>query len=680
MYVHTGLKNKTSCSKCRRRKGYSAFRKARDQSGEQVRLLYNMVKNQPACGSTLAKKASEILQRWGFHPSRRCCLHVTTDVDKLLVRIPGRDEVFPCLDYRDRMHSMFIFLWRVITEAICHMSLSRNVKRILDQRLAALCDRRCFRSDEGQAYRRQKSIFDGVGMTASDKICMMFLLPHVLGHTSGLIPPEVLESLLEAIARTQLILIACRGQRSYTESELETIFDRGYVVIFRCLDRIRRKELGKRMREHQADPDKYPLPKRFKCQTRCNRSAKAMFVNLLCNSSYCFTVNNFISIDLRDWPSTFTTPNTDTEDTSESVSMSPGGDGFYSHGNHCLQHQHWVQQVISSGSFGVHCTQSSEMKHKLVMHQASVRVRHLSINHTQSSMLHYLCLRSLFQEMKPKGHVPPPRKLSSGVTAILCDMKMGCEFHSPRFQERFLHREARVARVELLDLLCEKFGLCPRRASSYQKLQTLDYKIGQKLTRADGFVMWATDSRYQNHAETRNTARRDVLFLEGFETTPAGIRNALCCEAICFIAVSSTSEQFQIPANIPAENGHAIFILGRWFEPHSAVGNNRDSDSRPVCPGPLQINHCLWRYARARSKRRVMVSRRGQPTRSFGEQVHLFGESTGEQNIAFNLEQRAYFCLVSPETVLCRANMCPQFKHDSSEFDLTTWMQTVILI
>lgn len=274
--MHTGLKNRTSCSKCKRRKGYSAFRKSTKQSGKHVRALYSWLHdNADEFDRQTLKKASEKLIRWGFNAKRRCCLLVTTDVDKVLVRIPGRDEVFPCLDYRDRMHSMFIFLWRVIMEAMHQVGLKPKTKQILDQRLAAVCDRRCFRNDMDQAYRRQKSIFDGTGMTASDKICMIFLLPHVLGHKPDFIQPGVAKELLKAIARAQLMLIACRGLRLYTKSELEDIFDEGYLVLFRCLENIRLLHFERRMQAHTNAPDKYPKPKRFKHQhrdeTRYNR-------------------------------------------------------------------------------------------------------------------------------------------------------------------------------------------------------------------------------------------------------------------------------------------------------------------------------------------------------------------------------------------------------------------------
>ena len=129
-----GLKNKCCCTKCKRQKGFSAFRQSTSQSGTAVRRLYTMVREAPA---EVAKVAREKLQRWGFNPARPCCIHSLMDVDKLLVRLPGWDEVFPCLDYRDRMHGIFIFLHHMIMDVLNVIPLSAPQKRVLDERPAS---------------------------------------------------------------------------------------------------------------------------------------------------------------------------------------------------------------------------------------------------------------------------------------------------------------------------------------------------------------------------------------------------------------------------------------------------------------------------------------------------------------------------------------------------------------
>ena len=273
-----GLKNKSSCSKCKWRKGYSAFRKSTVQSGSAVRRLYKFAND---TSSPFKKLATEKLQRWGFNPRRECCLHSSIDVNKLLVRIPGKDEVFPCLDFRDRMHGLFIFLHRIIVEALNVLELSNAQRRILDQRLHYVCDQRCFRDRTENAYRKQKTIFDSVGMTAADKVCLLFLLPHVLGPTADMIPEPLRYPVLTMVANAQLMIIAVSGHRSYTVPELEAIFDQGYILIFGALESIRQMLYEEKMRRHQMDPDDCPPPKKFKRQTRFDKIYIDLTVNMV---------------------------------------------------------------------------------------------------------------------------------------------------------------------------------------------------------------------------------------------------------------------------------------------------------------------------------------------------------------------------------------------------------------
>ena len=354
-----GLQNKNSCSKCRWRKGFSCFRKSSLQSGTAVHRLYSISNGPPSSHNVTAQHK---LKRWGFNYKRRCCL---TDVCKnLLVRIPGRDEVYPCVDYRDSLHAMMIFIPGQIMSIMGSIPLTPTIKKILDQRLAMLGFMRMFRDPSGQSYRVQKSIFSDTGLTAKDKVCQLFLLPHVLGHTADIIPHERLRSpLLSAISRAQLIIIAARGLRSYTLPELQHIFDDGYTELFGCLEYMRSEIFNIRRELHTAQPNKYKVPKIFKRKQREQCS--------------------------------------DTDDTDDECSV--GGLGIYSHGDKCLTHQHWVMQVISAGGFNVHCTQSAEAAHKLSAKLASLRVRHLHTNKTQSSMLEYLCFYNVFEEIKKNG-------------------------------------------------------------------------------------------------------------------------------------------------------------------------------------------------------------------------------------------------------------------------------------
>ena len=269
-----GMKNRWSCSKCKRREGYSAFRKASMQDGETVQCLYRM-----ACDSNSRwqTKAKTMLKNYGFNPSRLCVL--PSVCDELLVHIPyipRRVEVFPCIDYRDKMHGIFIFLHKRIMDALNQIAWkvrrgpkTLTAKQLLDQRSTLIGYSRSFRCVEtGRSLRVQKSIFNEVNMSATDKWVLLFLLPHVFGHKGEFIPENVRLPMLTAIARAQLIILASRGRREYTKSELSQIYDNGYVEVFKALEYINHVHLDSKydaaFDKHAQNPRNNPPPKRFK--------------------------------------------------------------------------------------------------------------------------------------------------------------------------------------------------------------------------------------------------------------------------------------------------------------------------------------------------------------------------------------------------------------------------------
>lgn len=264
-----GMKNKQSCSKCKRRKGYSALRTDVCQCGPTVQCLYEMAQN-PEVAAPFRERAIARLERYGFNASRRCLL--TQFADTLLVRIPGRVmQVFPCVDFRDRMHGLRMFLHRELTGAAnlvpWESRKGLRVKEILDQRLNQLGLQGVLRTGSG-SYRIQKSMFSDANMNASDKVCVIFLLPHVFGHASRLIPQIVRNALVTAITCAQLMLIASRAGREYTTSELRQIFDESYIKFFGALEHIYQvahdASYSKKLRLHRKNPDKNPPPKRFR--------------------------------------------------------------------------------------------------------------------------------------------------------------------------------------------------------------------------------------------------------------------------------------------------------------------------------------------------------------------------------------------------------------------------------
>jgi len=681
-----GMQNRCCCSKCKRRKGYSAFRTGSPQDRRSVIRLYHIASG---ADSTNAIIAREKLARWGYNFKRRCCL-LSHEFDNVLVKL-NEDEVFPCVDYRDRMHGLVIFLHRTITTTLEDLSkqlLSGPDRRILDERLHYVAYRGGFRHPEtGHAYRKPKTIFSDVGMTASDKMCELFLLPHVFGPDAEMLPPEARAPLLTVLAYAQLILIAVSGRRKYTKKELEIIFDRGYKMLFGALQRLCFID----HQQHAAWCHKYnkPAPLPHKRKSRCdivanndiiianndNVSIANNDIIIANNDDNTIVNNDFITNDCRSW-TTHRTDNTDTEDTSDDSEL--GGWENFSHGGVGLSHQHWVQQVVSAGSFGVHCTQAAEAFHKICMKQPAHRVRHLDEKTTTASMLNYLKNKILFDTMiddtpsPPRGHcdVRPGLKMP-----LSCGM--GTNFRSLTTQSVFLHPELRLTRHEILDMLCHRFRL-PTNRRSYALLETLEFAFGQKLVTPGGQTYWAKEGR------------RDILCLAGYETTmiqTRRVKNDLCCEAVCFLVLRGVCA-FLVTDGITTACVNEIFghikqdtltfVIGRWFEPHPLV-IERDTMSRPVCPGELHINHCLRRYALTSTDRRSLFARDGRCTVRRNH-LQFFGKTAQEQRTCIENERRAYYCLVLSDTIQETVSMCPLFHPRTSQPDLTRWLQTVTLV
>ena len=207
--------------------------------------------------------ARKKLEHWGFNYTRECCLLKAHD--HLLVDVGGTSEVFPCVDYRDRMHGLVIFLHRMLRETLHLVIPSAPHRRLLDRRLVVV-GKRAFRVD-GIAIKAQRSIFSEVGMSALDKLWVVFQLSHVFGpHDTEILHEAILQPLLNAIATAQLILIAVKGNRLYTKQELELIFDHGFVQFFASLESIH--EVHHQLLTRAAVESSAPPPKRFKRQEK----------------------------------------------------------------------------------------------------------------------------------------------------------------------------------------------------------------------------------------------------------------------------------------------------------------------------------------------------------------------------------------------------------------------------
>lgn len=314
-----------------------------------------------------------------------------------------------------------------------------------------------------------------------------------------------------------------------------------------------------------------------------------------------------------------------------------------------MTHQHWVQQVITAGGFNVHCTQAAEASHKINMHLSSLRVRHSDINGTQNAMLQYLCKRVLFQELKHS--LFPPVAAKENNRRVVFSHVLEIEYTRTQANiMRFLHKDVRIVEFELGHMIANEFRL--QRDQLQDQLRPLTFFFSQKYVREDGRTLWATPNR------------RDIFRIKGQEGG-----TTLCAEAICFIQVSNLRAIDR--AGVISPNNRDLVLI-RWLSPHPD-SVERDETHRPVCPGPLRINNCLWQYSRADEPRRCMGRQ------FFRRQRQLFGDREEDQNNVRAHELHAWYGLVKPVNVEETMNMCPVFKPGSSEWDGQVWLQTVTM-
>lgn len=290
-------------------------------------------------------------------------------------------------------------------------------------------------------------------------------------------------------------------------------------------------------------------------------------------------------------------------------------------------------------------------------------------------MLQYLRSNHLFETLLGQ-HYPTPavgtRRVYAGVKVPFLRWDSTMRFESPAFQESFLHAQARVAHVEVMDLVCAQMSW-PLSRESYIKLGRLRWVFGAKLVRRDGETYWSTETAYGSATGGVVTRRRDVFHVHGSEYV-ARQHNALCCEALCFFTITGWSG-----VNVVVPGDSITYALGRWFQPHR-TSIRRDKQHRPICPGPLNINHALWTYARSARARRALVKPNGSPTQSFVRQAKMFGNTPAEQRTCFLQESNNYLCIIEPHNILGRKNICPEFGVNSNQFDISTWLETVVVI
>jgi len=340
------------------------------------------------------------------------------------------------------------------------------------------------------------------------------------------------------------------------------------------------------------------------------------------------------------------------------------------------------------GSLNANDTEGSEASHKTNMGLASQRVRHRRDNVTTTNMHNYLCSDVMYQgvsclhersvSQNHKSHIN--RSIKHGVRSFVSTVHMGDDLTSSRAQKYFLHPQVRLARVELLDMLCDKLQMSKTR-ESYSMLQCLSWTFGRKLVMPNGVVYWATDTDYLGDTDS---SRRDVFRIHGSERCRQ-LETSFCCEAVVFVQISGwhllldAMPNRELPRYLAQDldSDTLRFVLGRWLTDHPD-STRRDSTFRPVCPGPLEHTHCLWKYAKTTRPRKLMTTN-GRPSAAFTACKDMFGSTHHAVYKKWDEEQRAYYTLLLTSTIVTTSQISREYI--PGQMDLSdAWLETVTVV
>lgn len=264
--AYFGMRSVRACGTCRLRNGRSVTRRARRQDPDVLGLYFNWAVSERHTQVTISQRARAraSLKRHGWLYKVRCRLWDVANA--CLVHIPQFPKtIFAGLCQYERMHTFYINYCDYLTQ-----SLEPCVKKSMRVKVSEYV-RSChqFRDPvHGQIHPRLTQLLKATHLTAERRVRSIFYWAHVLGTKATVIVEEMRTAAMAAVSTLQLLLIATRGHRAYTQKELTTIFHATGGEFFRNLEILaaysERKRLAKATEDHQQNPDRHAAPTPFK--------------------------------------------------------------------------------------------------------------------------------------------------------------------------------------------------------------------------------------------------------------------------------------------------------------------------------------------------------------------------------------------------------------------------------
>ena len=264
-----GLRADRTCGFCRLRQGRSVARAAtRHDSALHDLLMGWAIKNVTGRAAISQRaKARAKLSRHGWNYKRQCRMNEFTN--NCLVQMPR----FGLVPFAGLIHFERIHIFNLNFCTYCMELLTACVTDPVEvSRRAKSCHQ--FRDPlTGVTHPRLPSLLKMTHFTAERRVRAIFIWAHVLGTKAEVLRPDARIHAQVAIATLQVLLIATRGHRAYTEPELNTIFKEVGQQLFTALEALATIVDAKRMQSglesHRRKPHTCRPPMPFKRQKRC---------------------------------------------------------------------------------------------------------------------------------------------------------------------------------------------------------------------------------------------------------------------------------------------------------------------------------------------------------------------------------------------------------------------------
>jgi len=235
-YAYAGLRSERCCPWCRLRNGRSAFRVATPHDTAEVERLWAAA--DAPTNSEARTMARARLRRHGWHETRRCGL---LDVARHCL-LPGPADSGPLRGIVgvDVLHGLYQAWHGYLFEALD--TLMPTPEAAHRKALDAVVGEYTLRDPEsGKRVRRLTSLLSKDGLTAEKRVILLFLLASSLGTSASVlgVNPEVSTAALQCISSCEIVFLACRNHRPYTQEELKTIFEGQGIQFFGALVTLR---------------------------------------------------------------------------------------------------------------------------------------------------------------------------------------------------------------------------------------------------------------------------------------------------------------------------------------------------------------------------------------------------------------------------------------------------------